>query len=93
MKSRMTRNVLLSLSAAALAGSLYACGGKEQQTVQQAPPAIATVTITPTVSDLANTYPATIKGKTDIAIRPQVTGFITKVHVDEGQTVRKGQTL
>ncbi len=38
-------------------------------------------------------YPALIKGKTDIDIRPQVTGFITKVHVDEGQRVRKGQTL
>ena len=28
-----------------------------------------------------------------IAIRPQVSGFITKVHVDEGQHVRKGQVL
>ena len=28
-----------------------------------------------------------------IDIRPQVTGFITKVHVDEGDYVRKGQTL
>ena len=44
-------------------------------------------------SDLNSTYPATIKGKTDIDIRPQVTGFITKVHVDEGDRVRKGQTL
>ncbi len=35
----------------------------------------------------------TIKGRTDIAIRPQVSGFITKVHVDEGQQVRKGQVL
>ncbi|MDE6040123.1 MAG: efflux RND transporter periplasmic adaptor subunit, partial [Muribaculaceae bacterium] len=29
----------------------------------------------------------------DVAIRPQVTGFITKVHVDEGQKVHKGQPL
>lgn len=93
MKSRMTRNFLLSLTATALASALFSCGSKEQQAVQQAPPAIATVTIEPTVSELASTYPATIKGKTDIDIRPQVTGFITKVHVDEGQTVHKGQTL
>ena len=33
------------------------------------------------------------KGKTDIEIRPQVSGFITRVHVDEGQRVRKGQAL
>ncbi|MDE7452731.1 MAG: efflux RND transporter periplasmic adaptor subunit, partial [Paramuribaculum sp.] len=56
-------------------------------------PAIATVTLEAGNSVLENTYPATIKGKTDIDIRPQVTGFITKVHVDEGQAVRKGQVL
>ena len=39
------------------------------------------------------TYPATLRGKTDIDIRPQVAGAITKVCVDEGQRVVKGQTL
>ncbi len=47
----------------------------------------------PQSADLQSTLPATIKGKTDIEIRPQVTGFITKVLVDEGQRVRKGRTL
>lgn len=62
--------------------------------MQQAPaPEIATITLSPQNADLQNSFPATIKGKTDIEIRPQVTGFITKVHVDEGQHVRKGQVL
>lgn len=62
--------------------------------MQQAPaPTIATMTLVPGNSQLESTYPTIIKGKTDIAIRPQVTGFITKVHVDEGQQVKKGQTL
>ena len=51
------------------------------------------MTVETGTSDLSSSYPAIIKGKTDIDIRPQVTGFITKVHVDEGQRVRKGQTL
>ena len=68
------------------------CGGEAQQ--QQAPaPQIATETVALTSADNQSVYPALIKGKTDIDIRPQVTGFITKVHVDEGQYVRKGQTL
>ena len=71
---------------------LTGCGGKQQMPQGQAP-AIATLTVESTNSQLENTYPATIKGKTDIDIRPQVTGFITKVHVDEGQHVRKGQVL
>ena len=43
--------------------------------------------------NLTSSYPATIKGKQDVEIRPQVSGFITKVCVDEGSMVRKGQVL
>ena len=69
------------------------CSKNQQQMQQGAAPEIATITLSPQSADLQSTYPATIKGKTDIEIRPQVTGFITKVLVDEGQRVRKGQTL
>lgn len=89
----MSRTSLMALAGATLLSAITSCGSKEAPSAQQAPPAIATVTVTPQVSDLSSSYPALIKGKTDIAIRPQVTGFITKVHVDEGQTVRKGQPL
>lgn len=54
---------------------------------------IATMTVDYGSIDLSKDYPATIKGKTDIEIRPQVSGFITKVHVDEGDQVRQGQVL
>ena len=80
----------------ASAAMLTACSGKQDQSqmMQQGQaPAIAVVTLSPEETDLQTTFPATIKGKTDIDIRPQVTGFITKVHVDEGQHVRKGQVL
>lgn len=79
--------------AAAIAAMLTSCGSNQQQSLQQGAPAIATMTVTAGNADLENVYPATIKGKTDIDIRPQVTGFITKVHVDEGAHVRKGQPL
>lgn len=70
---------------------LSSCGGGQQQ---QAPaPQIGTMTVAYGSANLEDSYPATIKGRTDIAIRPQVTGFITKVHVDEGQRVHKGQAL
>ena len=38
-------------------------------------------------------YPATIRGKQDVEIRPQVSGFITKLCIDEGSVVKKGQPL
>ncbi|MDE7143090.1 MAG: biotin/lipoyl-binding protein, partial [Muribaculaceae bacterium] len=59
--------------------------------MMQQTPEIAVMTLEPGTSDLSHSYAATIKGKTDIEIRPQVSGFITQVHVDEGQAVRKGQ--
>lgn len=82
-------------SAAALivTAFLASCSGKQGQQMQMPAPSIATVTLAPESVDLQQTFPATIKGKTDIDIRPQVTGFITKVHVDEGQHVSKGQVL
>lgn len=71
---------------------MTSCGG--QQTQQQGQvPEIAVLTVNYGNSELNRSYPATIKGKADIDIRPQVTGFITKVHVDEGQRVSKGQVL
>lgn len=72
---------------------LSSCGSKSSQMQGVAAPEIAVITVEPTDIQFESSYPATIKGKTDIAIRPQVTGFITKVHVDEGQKVHQGQLL
>lgn len=72
--------------------TLFACGNKQQagfNTVKE----LAVVTLQPTSSELKSSYPATIKGKQDIEIRPKVGGFITKLLVDEGSMVKKGQTL
>ncbi len=50
-------------------------------------------TVASTSSSQSIQYPATIKGTQDIEIRPQVSGFIVKLCVDEGATVHKGQAL
>lgn len=81
----------LLLAVSAVLG-MTSCG-KNQQQMQMPAPQIATITVDYQDSELQKTFPATIKGRTDIDIRPQVTGFITKVHVDEGQRVHKGQLL
>lgn len=38
-------------------------------------------------------YPATLRGRQDIAIYPQIEGKIVKVCVEEGQNVQRGQPL
>lgn len=72
--------------------ALASCGGGGQMGGGNAPQ-IATITVQPTSANLTNSYPATIKGKQDIDIRPMVSGFITRLHVDEGAVVRRGQVL
>lgn len=72
--------------------SLFACGNKQQAGFNMVKE-YAVVAIQPSSSELKSTYPAIIKGKQDIEIRPKVAGFITQLCVDEGSVVRKGQTL
>lgn len=90
MKIKSIPVIALTVGAAV---ALTSCGSGQQQQMAPTAPQIATLTLAPATTQLESTYPATIKGKTDIDIRPQVTGFITKVHVDEGQRVHKGQVL
>lgn len=39
------------------------------------------------------TYPVSIEGTVNSAVRAKVSGYVTAVFVDEGEKVRKGQTL
>lgn len=42
---------------------------------------------------MKQTYPASIKGVQDVQISPKIGGFLTKIYVNEGQTVSAGQVL
>ena len=42
---------------------------------------------------VTSTYSASVRGKQDIDIFPQVSGFITKLNVEEGEKVKKDQIL
>ena len=84
MKSRL----VLSFCLLAL---LSSCGGGDKGAGNA--PEYAVLETQATTAHLTNSYPATIRGKQDVEIRPMVSGFITKLHVDEGSVVKKGQVL
>lgn len=71
--------------------ALVGCGKKNQ--MPEADNEYAVETVKASESDLNVSYPATIKGMQDIEVRPKISGFITKMLVDEGAFVRKGQVL
>ncbi len=55
--------------------------------------AYATMTVAPTDKELSTIYSATIRGRQDIDIFPQVSGTIEKLCVNEGDKVSHGQIL
>lgn len=69
-----------------------ACSGKQQEQTQQVPE-LAVMTIGEENTSLETGYPASLHGENDVEIRPQTTGFLTSVNVEEGQHVTKGQVL
>ena len=67
---------------------LSSCGGG-QSGMKLGDDEFTVVAVQSTASQQSTSYPATIKGVQDIEVRPQVSGFIVKLCVDEGATVKK----
>lgn len=84
-----SQRVILST---AICLSLFSCG-KQQQSGFNMVKEYPVTTLQPESVELNTSYPTTIKGRQDIEIRPNVSGFITQLCVDEGATVHKGQLL
>lgn len=82
------KKIMMLLAGTAM---LVACGGGGNMNFGDNEFPVATVG-TQSASSQTN-YPATIKGIQDVEIRPKISGFITRVCVQEGQTVGAGQLL
>ncbi len=70
--------------------TLVSCG---QAPVAQGPAEYAVLTVSTTDREVPSNYSATIRGRQDIDIYPQVAGTISQLCVTEGQRVAKGQPL
>ncbi len=57
------------------------------------PPAVEVITINAAPAITGHDYTASLQGKVDLEIRPQVDGFLDRVYVDEGAYVKAGQPL
>lgn len=89
----MKSNHIIYSAPLLLAGVALFISCSKKQDQQQQVPELAVITVGEENASLDNFYPATMHGKNDVEIRPQVTGFLTKVCVQEGQHVNKGQLL
>ncbi|MBQ9641684.1 MAG: efflux RND transporter periplasmic adaptor subunit [Bacteroidaceae bacterium] len=84
------------VSVALFVATLTGCsskGGEQQNTAGQQQTAYQFLTVEKGERTLDQAYSATIRGRQDVAIMPQVGGTIKQVCVTEGQQVHAGQTL
>jgi membrane fusion protein (multidrug efflux system) len=78
---------------AALATCCMAAVACKQAPMTMGPGQYAVITVATSDREIPTTYSATIRGRQDIAIYPQVSGTISELCVNEGQKVSKGQIL
>ncbi len=72
---------------------MMASCSKQADQQQAQLPELAVMTVGTSDATLYTSYPATLHGRNDVEIRPQITGFLTNVNVTEGQHVTAGQVL
>ncbi|EHQ28191.1 efflux RND transporter periplasmic adaptor subunit [Mucilaginibacter paludis] len=78
---------------AVIALSLYSCSTKPQTQTAPPPPSLPVATVLAGNDTTYQEYPASIEGAINVEIRPQVSGSLDKVFVDEGAYVNAGEAL
>ena len=78
---------------AILAVSLYSCSPKPQTAAAPPAPSLPVATVVEGNDTTYKEYPASIEGTVNVEVRPQVSGTLDKVFVDEGAFVSAGQPI
>ena len=94
MKRLINTNVKRSVLLFAILLIASACKNSDKETEQPTPSVEAEIlTLQPTDAVIDQTFPASLQGKDNVQLRPQISGYIDKIFVDEGAFVRAGQPL
>ena len=72
---------------------IQACSNEKLQVSTPPPPSLPVMSVNAGSETTYLEYPAAIQGEVDLDIRPQVSGYIEKIFVNEGELVSKGQSL
>lgn len=88
MKRFPLLSALMVVSALILAG----CGSKEEAAAPQAPKVTVATPLVKQIVDWDD-YVGRFEAVQTVEIRPRVSGYLMKVHFDDGQAVKKGEVL
>ncbi len=95
MKNRFVNNRAIQACIIILT-SVYTwgCASSSGNQHQEQQPIVAEIlTLQQETATVEQSYPASLEGKVNVDIRPQVSGFIDKIYADEGAFVHAGQPL
>lgn len=86
------KSVSIAATAAVLALALSACSGGEEAPQPPAPPVVVS---TPLVQEVADwdEYVGRFEAIQNVEVRPRASGYLSGVHFQDGQYVKKGQLL
>lgn len=88
-------NILDTIKVAVLSGVcvLQLTGCKQSSEESETAQSLPVLTVSEQPVELTETFSASIRGRQDVDIIPQVSGRITRLCVKEGERVRRGQVL
>lgn len=89
------RKSILGLILAAITLTNYGCGHAAATDMQgaAAAPSLPVIQVAAKSTVLYKEFPTSLEGRVTIEVRPQVSGYLTHIYVDEGAFVQKGQPL
>jgi membrane fusion protein (multidrug efflux system) len=92
-ETKPNRNPLII--AAIVTAVLFSCKSSSDNAggYEMPPQELPVITVSSIPATTYQEYTASLQGRKDIEIRPQVDGYIDKIYVDEGARVRRGQSL
>jgi membrane fusion protein, multidrug efflux system len=89
----MKKLLLMLALAAVTAVYMTSCNSAEGSQAPPPPQVLPVLAINATTASTYYEFSASIEGKTNVEIRPQVSGLLEKIYVEEGAYVNQGQPL
>lgn len=89
----MRNLILFPLFIIVTAAIITGCSSAQGNQAPPPPPALPVLQLDATSTTTYEEYSASLEGKTNVEIRPQVSGYLDKIYVEEGAYVTAGQPL
>lgn len=93
MKRMIAHKPLALFGILMLAVLLYSCSSKQAGGPPPPPPQLPVMAVATAPATTYLEFPASLEGKVNVEVRPQVSGYLEKIFVDEGAYVKAGQPL